>query len=181
MEAQKNLRPVLMLFLLSAVRTFDENKVGNTRVQKLLFLIQKESSQTIEKGFTFKPDKYGPAAEEFFDVIYLLSDRGFVSFELDENQNIRNCKLTAEGETKVNELKQKYPEISEAVQEIVKEYANLDLNLLLLYVYTRYPEYTLRSLIKDEITQIAKYYFSTARRRAQEAGFTESELKLYGV
>lgn len=178
---QKNLKPVVMLFLLATMKKFDENRTGNTKIQKLLFLIQKEGETKIENGFNFKSDKYGPAAEEFFDVVYQLSDKNLISFELDESQNIRNCKLTKEGEAKANELEKKFPELKKAVQKIAAQYANLELGLLLLYVYARYSEYTSKSQIKDEVSQIAKGYFSLARKKAQDIGFKESELNLTGV
>jgi len=181
MASTKNLQTVLLLFLLLELRSISENKTGNTRIQKLLFLIQKEGKYPIENGFNFKPYKYGPYTDEFFDVIYSLSQREYLSLKQNEFGDITECKLTLKGQSKAVELSEKYKEVKEDVSGVVSEYGGLNVDLLLLYVYVKYPDFTIRSEIKGEVLQNAKKYFSVLQSKAREFKFSEEELQAIGA
>lgn len=181
MASTKNLQPVILLFLLSELRSISENKTGNTRIQKLLFLIQKEGKYPIENGFNFKPYKYGPYSDEFFDVVYSLSQREYLSLKQNEFGDITECRLTQKGQAKITELSDKYKEVREDVRGVVSEYGGLGVDLLLLYVYTKYSDFTIRSEIKEEVLQNAKKYFKVLQAKANEFNFSEEELQAIGA
>jgi uncharacterized protein len=53
--------------------------VGTTRLQKLLFLIEKEFNIKVENGgFKFEPYKYGPASKELYDDLDFLTLIGYI-------------------------------------------------------------------------------------------------------
>jgi len=180
-DVTKNMRPAILLFLLSKTPCKDESKLGNTRLQKLIFLVQKESPKPIENGFSFAPYKYGPYSDELVDILLSLSDRKMVDLKLDENENIVSCKITDTGVETVKKLKDKYPDLDATVSKIVSDYGVLNLDLLLLYVYTKYPDFTKRSEIKKEIIAIAERNFSILQKKAKEFGFKEEELTVVGI
>jgi len=53
--------------------------VGTTRLQKLLFLTEKELGIEPENnGFNFEPYKYGPASKELYNDLEFLSSIGYI-------------------------------------------------------------------------------------------------------
>mgnify|MGYP001575260540 FL=1 len=178
---RKNIQPVIFLLLLSRLVKVS-SWIGNIRIQKLLFLVQEESPKLIENGFKFTPYKYGPYSDEVCDIALSLADRGLVELEQDGQQGfIKSYGVTSAGMEKATQLKSTYSEIENAVEIIADKYAKLNDELLLLYVYTKYPEFTFKSEIKIEVLEIAKKNFAVLQKKAIEIGFKESELDLVGV
>lgn len=167
--------------------------VGNTRLQKILFLIEKEASvQPDEDEFSFVPYKFGPASKAIYDDLELLVNLGLIEssnnrgFNFNENQEMddlsaddlmggsetevrsngprRTESTTADSPTDatVYRLTQKgvdylrglpimtTPEAGKVAQ-VVKKYSRFELSELLRYVYSRYPDYTTESEIKDQL------------------------------
>ncbi|MFH0860077.1 MAG: hypothetical protein V1921_02655 [Candidatus Altiarchaeota archaeon] len=181
MTVQKNLKPILLLFLLSKLSEKGERKVDNLRSMKLLFLIQKEGEKQVEKGFNFVPYKYGPYSEDYFDTSIYLSEKGLIDVETDVSGDIKAVKIKPEGSEKVATLQTAYSDIASSVSKIVSEYANLSTDLLLLYIYSKYADFTIRSEIKDKILSIAKANFSILQSKAKQFNFSEGELNLVGI
>jgi len=178
MVPSKNLQPVILLLLIEKLGSISENKSGNTKLQKLLFLIQKESKYKIENGFTFTPYKFGPYSDEFFDVLGALNQKGLIMLEQDSFGNVLSGALTKEGKEKLNSIRSIYSELDTSISKIISEYGKLTCDLLLLYVYTRYPDFTIKSEIKDYVRIIARDYFKKLQKKAKEIGFSEAELAL---
>ena len=162
-----NLRPILLLLLLYEAKS--KLITGKTRLQKLLFLLQEEQIKL--PVFTFKAYKYGPYSEEVDDTVESLSFKDFI--EVDK----ANFLLSGKGSTIIEKkLKSKYSDLVEKARRIISSFGSLNDELLLLYVYTKYPQYTIKSEIKGEMQQIAKKYFRVLQKKADEFGFKEEEL-----
>lgn len=167
--------------------------VGNTRLQKLLFLIEKEAVvRPDQDDFSFVPYKFGPASKAIYDDLELLVNLGLLAssenrgFNFNENQEIDDLSaddLLGDGRSDVRggtprgddfvaadsptdatvyRLTQKgldylsqsnllgTPAAAKAGQ-VVKKYSRFELGELLRYVYSKYPDYTTESEIKDQI------------------------------
>ena len=124
---------------------------GMTRFEKLIFLTKEE---VLKKGkeevreFTFEPDRFGPLAVELYDELDFLKSSGLVSAT---PQN--GFEITESGkryfETKVKARIS--PKVMEKIEQVKERWAKQDLSELLKYVYQKYPDYTVKSEIKDKI------------------------------
>jgi uncharacterized protein YwgA len=167
LSEKTNIRPILLLSLLYEAK----NKLitGKTRLQKLLFLLQEE--QIKSQVFTFKAYKYGPYSEEVDNTIESLSFKDFIKVD---NSAVS---LSNRGKELIEtKLESKYSTIIEKAKAITSNFGSLNDELLLLYVYTKYPQYTIKLEIKDEMQQVAEKYFKILQRKAKEFGFKEEDL-----
>lgn len=140
---------------------------GMTRLQKLLFLIEKESEFNDiykEISFDFEPYKYGPFSEQVYDEVGFLLNLGALeavepdyemeNIDADEEDELRGkrFKLTEKGEKICAELGETLKDETERdMQEVVDEYSTMTNDELLEYVYKQYPDYTVESKIKEKI------------------------------
>lgn len=146
-------RSELLLLLLDV--DADKEVRGRTRLAKLLFLIQKEIVEAAKLGpegekfgFTFNADRYGPFSDEIFDEIEFLSDVNLISRSGEEENE--SFKITPKGADYVNQ--RILPKIGqqgfEEVKRLRRKYGSYDLRELLRYVYAKYPEYAVKSVIR---------------------------------
>lgn len=129
---------------------------GNLRLQKLVFLLEKEIIE--KKGYMlsnelyeFRPYNYGPYSEDVLDDVELLKDLGLITTGTNEKEFY---KITNKGIEVLNRLIEKNPNLKNIMSEIEnlkKRWNNVPLKKLLQYVYRKYPEYTEKSLIKHLI------------------------------
>lgn len=165
---------------------------GMTRLQKYLFLLEKESGLILtEAGYNFIPYKAGPYASELYDDLELLENLGMIRSEItaeatdEESTEIgeysfedlmgdqsvesngeyydgfgssdayeeRRFTLTQTGRQKVEELIQskKYEPIINAIRKLKSKFKSYSLQDILYYVYTKYPEMTIESEIKNKV------------------------------
>lgn len=170
----------LMLVLLYAPgRTgkFCEEISGTTRLVKLLFLLTKEGKFTdIEKDFSFEAHDYGPWSGEIFDNIEALKEMEMLSLEekmlespqeiVDEMEWIRQTaeayvpmqkklliySLTFRGEMVGKKLYERLsPDERARVERTKRKFNYMSLDQLLKYIYTNYPQVTIKSKIKEKI------------------------------
>ncbi len=65
--------------LLLTVSDVDHPIVGTTRLQKILFLIEKESNVKIDgEDFDFKAHLFGPASDKIYDDLNFLENLGYI-------------------------------------------------------------------------------------------------------
>lgn len=181
MANTKNLKPVMLLFLLDKLYQKGERELENLRSMKLLFLAQKENLKPIEKGFEFIPYKFGPYSDDYFDTSMYLSEKGFIDVETDIGGEIKKIKLRPDNNDKIQALEQKYPDIDAGISDVVENYSRLNNDLLLLYTYAKYPDFTIKSEIKDRVLKIARNNFKFMQSKAREYNFSEEELGLVGI
>ena len=158
---------------------------GTTRLQKLIFLLEKEQNIKANEGqFEFIPYKAGPYASKIYDDLEFLENLGYIKSEIvgetteEESKEIealnfedmidlnddervgfsdayleRSFKLTGKGQIKIKDLiKDKdYQPILNGIRKIKSKYGSYSLSDLLYYVYSKYPEMTTESEIKNKI------------------------------
>jgi uncharacterized protein YwgA len=185
----------LLLLLLDAWAPNQPNGLGGiTRLQKLLFLLEKEEGLSpTNRGFEFKPYKAGPYSSKLYDDLEFLENLALLESEVTneatdeeasemENEleeadadglsfddlissdeqpkrsdpdayEERRFRLTERGRDHVKALlgKGEYQPVVDKIRRVKSKYSNYSLNDLLYHVYTRYPEMTVESEIKDKV------------------------------
>lgn len=158
---------------------------GITRLQKLLFLLDKEVGVKADgNGFSFEAYKAGPYSSKLYDDLEFLENLGFLKSEevgesssaeaveldaLNFNDLIggpsedepggsdtyieRSFSLTSKGKEKIESLLENdnYKPFFDGIRKIKSKYGNYSLSDLLYYVYSKYPEMTTNSEIKDKV------------------------------
>lgn len=124
---------------------------GNTRFEKLLFLAQEEILKKKElmssSAFDFEPDRFGPLSVELYDQLSYLKMSGMILGD-DENR----YSLTTRGKLFVERVVlPRNSQVANAIDQLKKKYGSMDLTVLLKYVYNSYPEFTVKSEIRDKI------------------------------
>lgn len=140
---------------------------GITKLQKLLFLLQEETSfmgRYEEVSFDFKPYHYGPFSDEVYDAVEFLRYMGAI--ELLEEEDLDDLRdeedwgeLSGKRFVRTEKGEKMSDGVSDALDEdldtefgdVIDEYADMPLEDLLEYVYKQYPEYAVDSEIKDRV------------------------------
>lgn len=138
---------------------------GITKLQKLLFLVEEETTFFEEYGadlaFDFYAHKMGPFSEHIYEEIRFLQQLGAIELEpmnaevssTEDNDLVNKVfHLTSKGEKIASELADQLgTEYENELAALVNEYNRMTLKELLRYVYTEYPDFTTESEIKDDI------------------------------
>lgn len=148
---------------------------GITRLEKLLFLLEKESvaGRFLTEPLLFRAHHFGPFSERVYQAVELLKaaglteERGRSSSSGEESWeavNIvgltgpdapyvsREFRLTPLGTRYYDALvKALDASVVQSVSAVKNQFAALPLRQLIRYVYQRFPEFTEKSKIKDEI------------------------------
>lgn len=147
---------------------------GITRLEKLLFLLEKETDATswLKEDADFRPDNFGPFSAKAYQEIENLTTYGLVEDSASlsetaedtwETENIigeltaepyatRNLELTEKGRRYYDALLAELPaEAEPVVSELKRRFGSIPLRRLIRYVYQRHPDFTGKSIIRDEI------------------------------
>ena len=146
---------------------------GVTRLEKLVFLLEHETPvrSWVTDGANFRSDKFGPfsakiyAAADSLSAYGLLRDSARVSENTEDRweavnvvgdepdpYTTRTFELTERGRKYYAALIGELPSEAEGLLTQFKDrFARLPLRQLVRYVYERYPEFTDKSEIRDEI------------------------------
>jgi uncharacterized protein len=155
---------------------------GVTRLEKILFLLAKETSfEGVADFYQFKPHNFGPFSKEAYEAVDFLASCGLIevrdksypsyyagvgeaslreeidaSSEGDDDEQStvtateKLFSLTDDGRKVAvimrDAVKSRRPKDIEELDRIMIRYANLPLNQLIRYVYSRYPEMTGNSI-----------------------------------
>jgi len=199
MRSDSTQRPIgrrdLLLLLLgvSGQRTQSEGIGGITRLQKLLFLLEKEEHVTPSgEGFTFEPYKAGPYSSKLYDDLEFLENLGLIGKQVaaegteEEATEIdftfedlieperekddpsgpapdayeeHRFYLTPTGRQKIKQLlaAHTYRPLVDSISRIKSRYGQYSLKDLLYHVYTRYPEMTTESEIKEQLLRRRRF------------------------
>lgn len=125
---------------------------------KLVFLLQKKILEELRLGFAsdayrFRPFNYGPYTEEVYDDFETLRIRGLADVEGDDEATQR-YHLTDKGRAVLSNLVTGHtisPTLFDEIQKLKRIYGPLPLDQLIKRVYSQYPSYTGKSLIKDQV------------------------------
>jgi hypothetical protein len=146
---------------------------GVTRLEKLIFLLERETpaAKWSTERADFRSHKFGPFSAKIYRAVDTLAAYGLLVDSAKEAQspedrweaiNVlgtevdaftqRTFKLTGRGMRYYEVLVSLLPAEAEGVLTAFKDrFASLPLRQLVRYVYERYPEYTDKSEIRDEI------------------------------
>nr|WP_238525239.1 conjugal transfer protein [Sulfolobus islandicus] len=124
-------------------------QVTATRIQKTVFLVEKELK--LDLGYNFIPFYFGPFSKELQDDIYKLSELGYVKIREEPVEDLISGVIV--GFKKIYEINVTFDlsSLDKNFVDFVTEKLKMPLNSLLKYVYMKYPEYTVNSLIRDKI------------------------------
>lgn len=171
----KYLSDVILLLIELAGRNSQEAWFrGITRLEKIIFILMSEHglSKWIEEDKPkFIPYKLGPYSREVYAAIDFLGEYGLVedSFSndnssLDSMEAImsiehgsmpyeeRRFRLTPDGKKAAQALRNhSAPETLAAIENTYRTFGDIPLIELLRHVYTKYPNYTGKSVIKHDI------------------------------
>ncbi len=173
----------MLLYARGSSGKLGEPITGVTRLNKLLFLLEKEAGDNY-KGFEFTPYKMGPYSSQINPVLEFLTTfpdpknplvelkEGHVqsgtnveqsqyiedlassedkSVELNK-YNTATFNLTEQGKRLAEEIWRAAPaDVKQSVEKVKQKYTPLTLKDLLRYVYSAYPEMTVKSIIKDTL------------------------------
>ena len=186
---------VLLLVSLGATGEPDDHVSGITRLQKLLYLLEKEEGLTPSGDqFEFTAWKAGPYSSKLYDDLEFLENLGLLQSEIasdasaaeaaemafedpetspltfedliasDDDEGSsgedsadlfeeRRFSLTPEGLERVTQrlASGDYAPIVQGIRRIKSRYSSYSLDDLLYHVYTKYPEMTVESEIKDQV------------------------------
>jgi hypothetical protein len=146
---------------------------GITRLEKLIFLIEQERKPDwLSEDVEFESHNFGPFSSKIYTAVdtlsaaCLLEDSGsFATSSEDawEAENIigaragdpyatRNFELTEKGRRYYQALLRDLPEgVENDLSDFKRRFAALPLRQLVRYVYERHPEFTDKSIIKDDV------------------------------
>jgi len=151
------------LITLLAIAADDGRPVpSRIHLEKLLFLIEKELKE-IEKKINFKtynfiPYKYGPFSDGVYDDIEFLKSKGLI-----EEGEGGVFYITKRGKSVAKKAIEKGfvdKKIKQKIDILKKFVLAKDIDSLLFYIYTRFPEYAIKSEIKERILrrgEVKKY------------------------
>jgi len=113
--------------------------VSAMKLQKLVFLIENELN--FDLGYKFIPYYFGPFSKKLQDDIYQLRNLGYVEVkDLTERTYKLSDKVTFD-----------FSFLDKNFVEFVIAHLKIPFSDLLKYIYVKYPEYTITSIIKDRI------------------------------
>jgi uncharacterized phage-associated protein len=165
-------REDLLLILLLAMSERSERVGSITRLEKMMFLLQKETDvpkKLQAAKFDFKAWKFGPFSKEVYEALDLLSSlrlvdieekelAGYVEFterdELvaaEENEPVieKVFSLTDRGRKVAEKLKALLSEDEwNKVVQLNRRFESVPLTSLIQYVYRKYPETTEKSVLE---------------------------------
>jgi len=152
-----NVRDLVLLIigLLGKVR-------GTTRLHKIAFLAVKEGG--IDVNAEFIPHFYGPWSPDIQKALNELVEARIINVTIDETgiQDESPPKIYSLTENGKKILKVTLARMSREellrLKFIMRRYGFMPLTYLLTYIYTRYPEYTKVSIIRDKINEWRKFY-----------------------
>ena len=165
-----------LLYAKGSTGVYNENIRGITRVVKLLFLLEKESefSELLKENYQFDAYDYGPFAPEILGDIEALSIKGILEICIEKKgskmESVDQKPLSDEDDSdsgnslpKTYKLSNNGERLGKAIFDALTEkqrnylitfktiYNPMNLNDLLHLVYSKYPETTRKSRIKDKI------------------------------
>lgn len=127
---------------------------GRTRLQKLVFLTQKEFASAEDRlpgTYTYVPYDYGPFARDLYDDLDRLKDRKVIveDPEMMEDDKIKyDYRLGPQADEYLAEIpEERFEAALELAQKIKSRWNGEELPELLDYVYSEYPEYAENSVL----------------------------------
>lgn len=141
---------------------------GATRIQKTVFLLQQELGVG---SFAFVPSKYGPWSKELADALHELESLGMLYIDREETAEgsvtvyRADKRFLDEGRAKFRELLKLNTALAIKLYRYTRIYTSLPLTYLLAYIYRKYPEYTIRSIVAEHVEKWRRMYSLISKGR----------------
>lgn len=166
---------VLLLGAPSSLPALNGRVEGITRLEKLLFLFERESDlgALLDDDLEFRAHNFGPFSSKVYQAVEVLESAGLITDSAklaDDNEDAweseeligdqpdspyttRDFALTVRGRRYYEALRQEVltEEKERELSQFKDRFGSLPLRQLIRYVYNRYPELTEKSLIRDQI------------------------------
>jgi len=133
------------------------NPITETRLHKVLTIVERELKLGVAN---LKPHYFGPYIPELRDALEGLRKNSYIEIEERSRETsdfgypyIKVYKVTKSGEARARELADKLARSSlgKRILKLLELWAPARLDVVLYYVYTKYPDLTDRSVIKDRV------------------------------
>lgn len=151
MENPPNTDDWVLPFLFLGMRESDKLAVkGSLMLFKQFFVFVKEIKPDLDKKYNFIPYDYGPYSFILKNLLNDLELSGFIQIVRYDDRT--DYYLTESGVDKAKELSEKIDQkTKELILKLREEAENLGYAGVLRYVYSKYPEYTFASKIRDQV------------------------------
>ena len=123
-----------------------------TRFQKIAFLV----NEVLNFGVKFEPKIFGPYSKELENATDKLSRDKVIKYEIDSD-GVVHYSLTERGREEFEKLKESFKDLEKA-KKVVEEFKDAPLDYILAYVYSKYPQYAVKSTVTDKVEEWRKYY-----------------------
>lgn len=132
----------------------DTPTVGNTRLMKGLFLVDRKLLEYFDEqtDFRFESDRYGPSDPRVYPLLRSLERHGLIARPSDSKYDGTRHELTTEGRASARKIAESLPADRLRLVEWVREkHTTKPLSAILAFVYRQYPEYAESSVIRDRV------------------------------
>ncbi|BCU70051.1 DUF4364 family protein [Stygiolobus caldivivus] len=130
------------------------NLTSETRFQKTAFVV----NELTKFGVKFEPMDFGPFSKELADAVKELNKEKLLRYEVDDD-GVVHYVLTQKGKEKLEKLKEGISKDDlEKIRAVVNKFKDAPLTYILAYVYSKYPQYTVKSKIIDKVEEWRRYY-----------------------
>lgn len=165
----------LVVLLLGAPGGTTPNRIeGITRLEKLAFLAERETAVggRLNDPLKFKAHNFGPFSSKIYEAVDVLAgaklvtdsersaqdpDDGWEDTTVVYGEDVnpyktRDFELTERGQRYYAAIaKMVGPEVVNEVSKLKQQFADVPLRTLVRYVYIQHPDFTTKSLIRDDI------------------------------
>jgi DNA polymerase len=150
-ESQLSRLDILLILVRNGSHGGSEGLRDKTRLQKLLFLVQKElMNRGYKARYAFRPYKYGPFSQELYTDLEWLRMNNLVEVRTDFDQKTgvtTEFVITNEGRNRLCNLNSASLQIiDETVKTVVEKYNHLSTARLVDLVHEKYKEYNISQL-----------------------------------
>lgn len=136
----------LLILYLYLPSSGDKKIIDPIRIMKGMFLICKEIKE-FGNLYKFEPYLYGPCSFEIYSDLRELIAKGIVQEHTQEIHYWSLYSLTNLGEKNAKEIIQKIPEeYLKKISDIKQTITKLHFMELLRFIYSKYPDYTKKSI-----------------------------------
>lgn len=165
---------ILLLGAPSRKPAIQDRIEGITRLEKLIFLLHVESGigKVVAEDPEFEAYNFGPFSKKVYQAVETLSAAGLledssstststedvweteevIGAEVPDPYATRNFKLTEMGKRYYEALlKEVSADMQQELENFKTTFGSIPLRQLVRYVYERHPDFTHKSIIKDEI------------------------------
>ncbi len=134
-------RQKVLLYLILQLKGL-EKKISKTYLDKLLFLLKKETNiDDFVKFYNFYPYNYGPFSNQYYFDLSALQSQAYLDADLELKKSAKeiNSYLTIEK--------------TQLIDGIVGKYGGFTTERITDYVYENYPAYAQKSILKTQTRQ----------------------------